>query len=70
MWFVQHAERRSMYDQNVCVVGNHFPISSDRRAVRDIECPIIEFGLNWRSPDFQSRQLDARVFEIYRVRRE
>jgi hypothetical protein len=54
MWFVQRAEQRFMCDQNVCVVGNHLPISSDRRAARDIECPIIEFGLNWRSPDFQS----------------
>jgi hypothetical protein len=53
-----------MCNKDVRAVGDHFPIPPDCSAASDIESPIVEFGLNWRSPDLQTRHFRARVFEI------
>ncbi len=61
---VQHAIRRSMRNQNIGARRNHLPISPDRCAARDIEGPVVELGLDRRSPEFQSCQFRTGVFEI------
>jgi len=61
---IQHTMRRSVRNKNISARRNHFPIPPDRRAARDIEGPVVELGLNRRSPDFQSCQFRAGVFEI------
>src|SRR5215469_10307008 len=64
MRFIQHAERRPVRHQDICIRGDHLPIPANRRAASDIECPIVEFGLNRRSPDFQIQQYCSRVLEV------
>ena len=61
---IQYAMRRSMRYQDIGARRNHFPIPSNRSATRDIEGPVVELGLNRRSPDFQACKFRAGVFEI------
>jgi len=61
---VQYAMRRSMRYQDIGARRNHLPIPSNCSTTRDIEGPAVERGLNRRSPDFQSSQFGAGVFEI------
>jgi len=57
--FVKHAEWWSMSHQDICIRRDHLPIAPNRRAASDVESPIVEFRLNWRSPDLQTRHFRA-----------
>jgi len=65
---IQHAIRRSMRNQDIGARLNHFPIPPDRSAARDIEGPVVELGLNRRSPEFQACKFRTGVLEIDRFR--
>lgn len=61
---VQNAERLPVRNKNIGARRNHLPVPPDSSATRDVEGPVVELGLNRRTPDFQACKFRTGVFEI------
>lgn len=61
---VEVAERRSMSNQNIGSSGNECPMPGDFEAALPIECQAEKPGLHRRSPEPQSCDFTAAIFQV------
>jgi len=68
--FIASSIRRSVRDQNICLMRNQIPVLLDVCSSVTIECPVKKARLYRRAPKSNAFQLNSAVLQVMNIRRK